>query len=820
MSKRALYLFLPCLIILALISTSAFAAQYLIPADGIEGFEYDYPVGTEIAQEPDPNFDGWAILGSNATRSASLEYNSLRKNHYIKVYSELGMRGDGVTKGSTVLSRDLNISGVAMIEFDVCFWDGVGTITLKSTAPTNWNAGHTAVSIGREDRNIVAAHGSGTVTLVENSSNLKWYSFKLVVNTDTRKYSVQVYDGSKLISEAVDLDFGISSGVQASGIRNINVFLPDQAVDKTVYIDNVKAYIPQVASISVYQAGNGLQIPKQDSTQLKLTARAYNEQNMIIPGSSFKWALKEQYPGLEIEAIVDEADSAWLKADPSAQPGVIIVTATAGGVTTEQEIQLTATDLNIEISGSDSILIPFTDPKTETFAVTVNRSDGTIVADESVTWQLYDEDNLFPLSHPGLTVDSAAGTLTIEPSTQPVNASVRAVLNSDPIITQAKKVVIHPMRYDLGTGAAEVGYIKITPDAVYSDATGFGIDPSTPVQAAVIDADSPVEGDYLYSPNGFFRFQQKLDPGNYRVKLTFNDPDSNYLTIGVENVPTQRFRSNDKYDNLIVKGNVNRSGSSELVFDVALVDGILDIDFIGEKRGEVQYKAFVNSIEITKLEQEQPGSTPTVHLIGDSTVQSYAANDVMAGWGQKIGKFLGSGYTVNNRAIGGRSTASFYREARLESVLLSIKPGDIVLIQLGHNDGTYNKEERYTSNADYEMLLSEYYIKGVKQRGAVPVIVTPVPMHGFTSTATLGSYAASARKVAETTGTLMIDAHNLALAHYNSLPGTQQEKQAVLDTYYVLNKKGGSDYTHFTKPGAEKMAEIIYGELVRLEVVK
>jgi hypothetical protein len=35
MSKRALYLFLPCLIILALISTSAFAAQYLIPADGI-----------------------------------------------------------------------------------------------------------------------------------------------------------------------------------------------------------------------------------------------------------------------------------------------------------------------------------------------------------------------------------------------------------------------------------------------------------------------------------------------------------------------------------------------------------------------------------------------------------------------------------------------------------------------------------------------------------------------------------------------------------------------------------------------------------------
>ena len=235
-------------------------------------------------------------------------------------------------------------------------------------------------------------------------------------------------------------------------------------------------------------------------------------------------------------------------------------------------------------------------------------------------------------------------------------------------------------------------------------------------------------------------------------------------------------------------------------------------------RSAVKFSRFCQQHEITKLEQEQPGSTPTVHLIGDSTAE-LCINDVMAGWDRRsVSSWVP--VTLSTTEPSAASTASFYREARLESVLLSIKPGDIVLIQLGHNDGTYNKEERYTSNADYEMLLSEYYIKGVKQRGAVPVIVTPVPMHGFTSTATLGSYAASARKVAETTGTLMIDAHNLALAHYNSLPGTQQEKQAVLDTYYVLNKKGGSDYTHFTKPGAEKMAEIIYGELVRLEVVK
>lgn len=807
-----------CLACCLLLAGFASAAEHLIPADGVVGFEYDYPIGTEINQAADPRFDGWAILGSNATKKATLEYNSLRKNRYISVYSELGLREDGVTKGSTVLSRELLIDGLAMVEFDICFWDGVGHVSLKSTAPTNWNPGHTAVFIGMADGRIVAQHGTGTVVLVDRPSQLKWYSFKLVVNTSSKKYSVQVYDGKTQIAEAWDLDFGISSGVQASGIRNINVFLPDQAVNKQVHIDNVRVYLPQVAGISIFPAGNGLRIPNTDTEQLLLTAQAFDAQGTKIPGASFEWHLKSDAPGISIEPISERPDSAWLTANSNAAPGTITITAASGGVSAETDIVLSASDLTIAISGSEQILIPFTAAKTEYFAAVVSSSDGTVV-DEPVKWQLYDADNIYPLSHPGVDIDSASGALTIMPGAEPVTASVRATLASDPVIIQAKKVVIHPMRYDLGAGSAAPGYIKVTPDTIYNEATGFGIDPATPTAAAEIDDNRPVLSDYLYAETGYFRFRQKLEPGNYRVKLTFNDPNPNYLTVAVENVPTQRFRSEATYDNRIVKGTIAQSKNAEITFDVALIDGILDIEFIGDLRGTTQYKAFVNSIEITKLEQPAPGGKPTVHLIGDSTVASYAVTDIQAGWGQEIGNYLGSDYIVSNRAIGGRSTASFYREGRLEEVLLSLKPGDLVLIQLGHNDGTYNKEERYTSNADYEMLLEDYYVRGVLQRGGIPVIVTSVPMYGFSSTATLGSYVASARKVAERTGTLLIDAHNLALAHYNSLPGTQAEKEAVLDTYYILTKKGGSDWTHFTKAGAAKMAEIIYNELVRLGLV-
>ena len=315
------------------------------------------------------------------------------------------------------------------------------------------------------------------------------------------------------------------------------------------------------------------------------------------------------------------------------------------------------------------------------------------------------------------------------------------------------------------------------------------------------------------------RFQRTLEPGNYQVKITFSVPIPNSLTIGVENVPTQRFRSTEKYDNHIIKGTITQGASGEIVFDVAVIDGVFDLEFIGDTRGGVQFETFANNIEISRLPAKTRSPKPTVYIMGDSTVASYAATDIMAGWGQKLGKLLGSHINVDNRAIGGRSTRSFYREGRLEEVLLSLKPGDLALVQFGHNDGSHNKDERYVSNQDYEMLLTDYYIKGVKQRGGIPVIVTPVPRHGFRSATTHDSYVASAKKAARLGGAFLIDAHNLALSHYNSLPGTETEKQVVLDSYYILDKKGSSDHTHFTKAGAAKMAEIIYSELARLKLV-
>lgn len=75
---------------------------------------------------------------------------------------------------------------------------------------------------------------------------------------------------------------------------------------------------------------------------------------------------------------------------------------------------------------------------------------------------------------------------------------------------------------------------------------------------------------------------------------------------------------------------------------------------------------------------------PTLWIAGDSTLRS---NAPLRGWGQDLGTFFDpTKINVVNRAIGGRSSRTFFTEGRWKEILAGIKPGDFVIIQFGHND--------------------------------------------------------------------------------------------------------------------------------------
>lgn len=75
---------------------------------------------------------------------------------------------------------------------------------------------------------------------------------------------------------------------------------------------------------------------------------------------------------------------------------------------------------------------------------------------------------------------------------------------------------------------------------------------------------------------------------------------------------------------------------------------------------------------------------PTVFIVGDST----ARNQADLGWGDHFAQFFDTArINVANRAIAGRSSRTYIREGRWTHVLAEMKPGDYVLLQMGHNDG-------------------------------------------------------------------------------------------------------------------------------------
>jgi lysophospholipase L1-like esterase len=86
-------------------------------------------------------------------------------------------------------------------------------------------------------------------------------------------------------------------------------------------------------------------------------------------------------------------------------------------------------------------------------------------------------------------------------------------------------------------------------------------------------------------------------------------------------------------------------------------------------------------------EQARDPALPTLYIVGDSTVKTAGKNGAY-GWGERIAAYFDAArINIVNRAIGGRSSRTFLTEGRWSNVAASLKPGDFVLIQFGHNDG-------------------------------------------------------------------------------------------------------------------------------------
>lgn len=211
-----------------------------------------------------------------------------------------------------------------------------------------------------------------------------------------------------------------------------------------------------------------------------------------------------------------------------------------------------------------------------------------------------------------------------------------------------------------------------------------------------------------------------------------------------------------------------------------------------------------------------PKRTGTVYIAGDSTAaDKYAAAAPEAGWGMALPFFLRQGLTVSNHAVNGRSSKSFIDEGRLAPILDAIRPGDFLFIQFGHNDEKTADPTRYTEPwTTYQEHLLQY-VKGARDGGARPVLLTSVERRKFDAATnavpTHGDYPAAMRALAAEQQVPLLDIQAASLALWQQL-GPEATK-----AYFHWLQPGESpnypdgvqDNTHFHPPGAIAVARLV-----------
>lgn len=233
-----------------------------------------------------------------------------------------------------------------------------------------------------------------------------------------------------------------------------------------------------------------------------------------------------------------------------------------------------------------------------------------------------------------------------------------------------------------------------------------------------------------------------------------------------------------------------------------------------------------------------------VFLASDSTCANYELEDdyqakrfPLTGWGQVFQQFFATdslklvsglikadSVIVDDRAKGGRSTRTFFQEGRWRLIYEELQPGDLVLIQFGHNDASKEKTERYVDLEGYKEFL-RLYVAQTRQKGGIPILLTPVnrnyPWKDGVLNSCHGEYPQAVKDIAAEMNVLFIDLTQLSCDYF-----TQKGADLVYKNYfmhlpagvYQAYPDGQNDNTHFQPEGAKAVAQLVFDGLKKLEV--
>ena len=205
---------------------------------------------------------------------------------------------------------------------------------------------------------------------------------------------------------------------------------------------------------------------------------------------------------------------------------------------------------------------------------------------------------------------------------------------------------------------------------------------------------------------------------------------------------------------------------------------------------------------------------PRIFWIGDSTVQfNNISTWPQCGMGQVLDLYVRPGIAVYDHARNGRSTKSFYDEGLWAPVEAALCPGDLLLMQFGHNDEKSEDPTRYAAPDQFAANLLAY-AHAAQAKGALPVLITPLVRRRFEGgilVPTHGAYPDAVRLLAAREDLPLIDlsAASTKLVQEMGEPSSRELYMVFTPNLYPNYPDGKEDNTHLRYLGAVRFAGLV-----------
>lgn len=344
-------------------------------------------------------------------------------------------------------------------------------------------------------------------------------------------------------------------------------------------------------------------------------------------------------------------------------------------------------------------------------------------------------------------------------------------------------------KFNFGSGEKEEGFTQVLADTLYTEQLGYGFDGTGIINTRDRGEPDKLRGSFCIPLDAAFLVD--IPNGNYTVTLIMGDliaPASTTVKAGPNRIVLHQ--SAASAGQFIVRS-----------FTVNVSSGQLKLAFSG-------VAPRINSIEINEAKQ-----ATTIFLAGDSTVTDQDTFPY-AGWGQMLPMYFNADVAIVNEAKSGRSSKSFLNEGRLQPILDQIKPNDYLFIQFGHNDEKPDEERATDPFTTFKEHLA-IYITEARQRGAIPILITPVQRRKFDASGkiidTHGDYSVAIKQLAEEQEVPLIDLMAKSTALYEQL-GDEPSKSLFMWAYpgeFIAFPEGAKDDTHFQESGGITIAGLV-----------